>query len=422
MRAKLHEVLKKLSRILHRYSPVMPCSESPQPDRKFRVPSLADIPKMSADDVGATNMASNLSKQELLRQNEISAPYETPQFPIEQIEDKLQLQRRFNKGPFPRFDAVDSSQEGPEAPASPSFEDDELTPHYQRLYVTGEETNNVPIEDISKSSKLLVEALSLRERYMVWSQQTFPSTAQRFLREAGVADPRHENYPTLGDHHDTESKSIEDLDDYYERLVRWGSESPPPFEGGNHHPVHPPRRDNPWSVPTPGDCGYKLKFVDGVFQVYEDQASLDSDSPLPYSYPNLSRYITDLNLMCALIANGPVKSFCYRRLQYLLSKYQLHVLLNEMRELAAQKAVPHRDFYNIRKVDTHIHAASCMNQKHLLRFIKKAMKLHPDEVVCQGSDGKEMTLAQVFASMNLTAYDLSVDMLDMHADRNTFHR
>ena len=54
--------------------------------------------------------------------------------------------------------------------------------------------------------------------------------------------------------------------------------------------------------------------------------------------------------MCALIANGPVKSFCYRRLQYLSSKYQLHVLLNEMRELAAQKAVPHRDFYNIRKV------------------------------------------------------------------------
>ena len=32
------------------------------------------------------------------------------------------------------------------------------------------------------------------------------------------------------------------------------------------------------------------------------------------------------------------------------SKFQLHVLLNELRELASQKAVPHRDFYNIRKV------------------------------------------------------------------------
>jgi len=27
----------------------------------------------------------------------------------------------------------------------------------------------------------------------------------------------------------------------------------------------------------------------------------------------------------------------------------MHVLLNEMKELASQKKVPHRDFYNIRK-------------------------------------------------------------------------
>ena len=44
------------------------------------------------------------------------------------------------------------------------------------------------------------------------------------------------------------------------------------------------------------------------------------------------------------------KSFCYRRLRYLEARFNLHVLLNEMRELAAQKSVPHRDFYNVRKV------------------------------------------------------------------------
>ena len=31
-------------------------------------------------------------------------------------------------------------------------------------------------------------------------------------------------------------------------------------------------------------------------------------------------------------------------------RYELHVLLNELRELAGQKNVPHRDFYNVRKV------------------------------------------------------------------------
>lgn len=79
---------------------------------------------------------------------------------------------------------------------------------------------------------------------------------------------------------------------------------------------------------------------------------MEQNKPKDYHFPDLARYIQDHHLLCALIANGPVKSFCYRRLQYLTSKFQLHVLLNEMRELAAQKAVPHRDFYNIRKVQS----------------------------------------------------------------------
>lgn len=55
-----------------------------------------------------------------------------------------------------------------------------------------------------------------------------------------------------------------------------------------------------------------------------------------------------------------------------------------------------------------------MNQKHLLRFIKKTLKNHKDEVVTVVK-GKEMTLDEVFKSKNLTAYDLTVDMLDVHA-------
>lgn len=56
-----------------------------------------------------------------------------------------------------------------------------------------------------------------------------------------------------------------------------------------------------------------------------------------------------------------------------------------------------------------------MNQKHLLRFIKKKMKDNGNEVVCLDKSGKEMTLNQVFEEMNLTAYELTVDMLDVHA-------
>ncbi|KZT31256.1 hypothetical protein SISSUDRAFT_1067921 [Sistotremastrum suecicum HHB10207 ss-3] len=46
--------------------------------------------------------------------------------------------------------------------------------------------------------------------------------------------------------------------------------------------------------------------------------------------------------------------------------------------MANMKRVPHRDFYNVRKVDTHVHYSSRTNQKHLLRFIKSKMKKNPD--------------------------------------------
>lgn len=58
-----------------------------------------------------------------------------------------------------------------------------------------------------------------------------------------------------------------------------------------------------------------------------------------------------------------------------------------------------------------------MNQKHLLRFIKRAMKKYPEEIV-HVERGHGQTLKDVFESMNLTAFDLSVDTLDMHAVRN----
>lgn len=37
-------------------------------------------------------------------------------------------------------------------------------------------------------------------------------------------------------------------------------------------------------------------------------------------------------------------------------------------------------------------------------------------------DGKHLTLRQVFESLSLTAYDLSIDTLDMHAHQDSFHR
>lgn len=319
--------------------------------------------------------------------NEVSAPYEFPQFPIEQIESKLLTVQKEKGGPaaLPREPSIGIGAE---------LEDDDIdqfVPHFQRVNITGDDNSGAATEDLQSASKLLIQALTVRDKYMRVSRQKFPANVDRFLSSLS-GKPADEV-------HLLDKATIED------------------------HPIHPPKVGDPWECEFLPNNGYELKCVQGVFSVYEKPNGPKKNFPVP----NLETFVTDMQHMCTLIADGPLKSFCYRRLSYMSSKFQIHVLLNELRELAAQKAVPHRDFYNVRKVDTHIHAASCMNQKHLLRFIKKTLKTDGEEMVTKVKEkvpnGKtDMTLRDVFESMNLTAYDLTVDMLDVHADRNTFHR
>lgn len=137
--------------------------------------------------------------------------------------------------------------------------------------------------------------------------------------------------------------------------------------------------------------------------------------------PTIRDYYMDLEKINTIASDGPTKSFAFKRLQYLEAKWNLYYLLNDHEETTESKKNPHRDFYNVRKVDTHVHHSACMNQKHLLRFIKHKIRHSPHEKVIK-RDGQVLTLQQVFESLNLTAYDLSIDTLDMHAHRDTFHR
>ena len=152
-----------------------------------------------------------------------------------------------------------------------------------------------------------------------------------------------------------------------------------------------------------------------VYQVYENSKAMELDTPI-INIPTIREFYMDLEEILNVSSDGPSKSFAFRRLQYLEGKLNLYVLLNEYQEMADSKKVPHRDFYNVRKVDTHVHHSACMNQKHLLRFIKSKMKKCPDEIVLF-RDGKHLTLEEVFQSIKLTAYDLSIDTLDMHVCR-----
>lgn len=357
-----------------------------------------------------------LSRSTEISGKEGSAPYEIPEYPIEENERKFYFEKQLSSRnrssassvgkpsamdseSYQRMSSTDVYDEIPEVK-----EEYDLAPDFQRIYIAGQEISGVPMHDLKEASKSLVQALMIREKYMAMSHQSFPKITARFLQNLEDKEEFQGMKEGFGKGSDLDGIP------YFDRTV-------------SDHPFHPPKKEDPFDIEVPMGVECCLKMVQGLMYVYENEEAMKNNTPLELPYVQPKTFLADQNIMYALISDGPLKSFCYRRLSYLSSKYQLHTLMNELKESAAQKEVPHRDFYNIRKVDTHVHASSCMNQKHLLRFIKKMMKNCSDDVVCKDKkSGKEMTLAEVCDSMNITSYELSVDVLDVHADRNTFHR
>lgn len=182
-------------------------------------------------------------------------------------------------------------------------------------------------------------------------------------------------------------------------------------------PSTPKPNPNPFFYTPEGKTDHYFEMEDGVVHVYANKDSKEKLFPVA----DATTFFTDLHHILRVIAAGNIRTLCHHRLNLLEQKFNLHVMLNADREFLAQKSAPHRDFYNVRKVDTHVHHSACMNQKHLLRFIKSKLRKEPDEVVIF-RDGTYLTLKEVFESLDLNSYDLNVDLLDVHADKSTFHR
>ena len=73
------------------------------------------------------------------------------------------------------------------------------------------------------------------------------------------------------------------------------------------HPIHPPKTNaDPWDCEFLPDLkDHQIKMVNGVFEVFKTQDDYEAKKPVPgYDYPKLDEYVTDMQLMCALIADG----------------------------------------------------------------------------------------------------------------------
>ncbi|KAG5447243.1 AMP deaminase 2, partial [Clonorchis sinensis] len=244
----------------------------------------------------------------------------------------------------------------------------------------------VPIDELHVAADALIKALELRQKYMTLALQNFNRTTGSYLgavnsgslKTSGAkAEQLHSvNCPSSDYPHDSPKESANPFEVRY-----W----PEPLE-------------------------VKLKFQKGIMQVLTPTGkSVGND--WKFVVPSVDTYLDDYDTIRTFVANGPLKSFCYGRLTYLSSKFGLHSLLNGSRESMEQKLVSKRDFYNVRKVDTHIHAASCMTQKHLLRFIKKTIHTKGDVLVCEDEkSGKPITLKQdILTNVFLPLFEVTAD-------------
>ncbi|KAL1722966.1 hypothetical protein EV715DRAFT_287007 [Schizophyllum commune] len=268
------------------------------------------------------------------------------------------------------------------------------------------------------------KCLDLRDKYMLRSNQRLGDNPKDYDGQFKGLDDAHADVSGMRPGTNYATNNPDKVDKPAEPWKIYPTPPPPHWHWRDTAAVH---SDNTKveefrfeNCPIPGAHEWDFEIDDrGVFQVYKDNA--EPDKKPVFDIPTIREYFVDLDYVLGVISDGPTKSFAFRRLKYLASKFTMYSLLNEFQELADMKSVPHRDFYNVRKVDTHVHHSSSMNQKHLLRFIKSKMKRSPDDVVIF-RDGKELTLKEVFESLKLTAYDLSIDTLDMHAHSDSFHR
>uniref|UniRef100_A0A671PQ38 AMP deaminase n=1 Tax=Sinocyclocheilus anshuiensis TaxID=1608454 RepID=A0A671PQ38_9TELE len=250
-------------------------------------------------------------------------------------------------------------------------------PEYQRVTISGDYCAGITVEDYEQAAKSLLKALFIREKYSKLAYHRFPWTTAKFLRNAA-----NERWTE-------EDEILPDI-------------CPCPGEG-----------QDPYSMENiPDNLNYQMKMKDGIIYVYENIEALSMNKPRCLPYPDLETFAIDMSHVLAMIADGPT---------FLRSKAVF--LLSTISTMSERYNLKHTPVYAnvIYPVDTHIHAAACMNQKHLLDFIQTTYKTDAERVVLEKA-GVKLTLQQVFNNLNMDPYDLTVDSLDVHAGRQTFHR
>lgn len=253
-------------------------------------------------------------------------------------------------------------------------------------------TNNVPREEECQVAKLLNEACNLRNEYI----KQFPLINTTTVEKPDITEEEKKKHPEIM------------------------LSSEPKY--------------NPFNVVFFKKCNAFINFVDGVFYVHWDPETDTGPSNLNEcteenklvahrSIKTTADFLRSLQILMNAVQDPACKSFCFQRLKYLEQKFDFHKMFNGRIEMRETEIIKHRDFYNIRKVDTHVHHSACMQQKSLLRFIREKYNTEPETIVYVNEKGEQLKLKDIFdKELKSSAYEVTVDSLAVHALGNCFHR
>ncbi|KAF4577275.1 AMP deaminase [Pleurotus pulmonarius] len=159
------------------------------------------------------------------------------------------------------------------------------------------------------------ECLNLRDKYMIKSRQRLGDNPKDYDGHfRGFADDQAD---VSGPRPGIAIRDIHPAEAPFERWKIYPAPPPPHWHWTDKETVHA------WSF----EMDEK-----GVFQVYDDAAK----EPL-FAVPDIREYFIDLDYVLKVISDGPTKSFAFRRLKYLSSKFTMYTLLNESQELAGDE-------------------------------------------------------------------------------------
>lgn len=118
-----------------------------------------------------------------------------------------------------------------------------------------------------------------------------------------------------------------------------------------------------------------LECVNGIYQ-----AKINGKNS--FEMPSILEFIKDLTFIIEQTHDVTNKTYAHNRLKFLENKFAMHLNFNREKEHLQLQAIAHRDFYNVRKIDTHVHHSAAMTAKHLLDFIQRKMEVAQSKECC----------------------------------------